>query len=141
MLIYVAIVPGEPLFNSRDKFASGTGRPSYTRPLDPEIIVEKSVLNEFDDLSPPDAWTFKRRQSAVALHEHTAAVEADPVSGPYMTKMLFERDTFVRNADYVGGKLQRGDSGFTFLKKTSCSITHLLRLEGRAGTNMKGVQT
>jgi hypothetical protein len=33
-----------------------------------------------------------------------------------MTKMLFERDTFVRNAAYVGGKLQRGDSGFIIFK-------------------------
>jgi peptide methionine sulfoxide reductase msrA/msrB len=38
--IYVDIVSGEPLFSSRDKFESGTGWPSYTRPLEPDNIVE-----------------------------------------------------------------------------------------------------
>ena len=38
--IYVDIVSGEPLFSSKDKFDSGTGWPSFTRPLIPENIVE-----------------------------------------------------------------------------------------------------
>lgn len=39
--IYVDIVSGEPLFSSLDKYDSGTGWPSFTRPLEPGNIVEK----------------------------------------------------------------------------------------------------
>jgi peptide methionine sulfoxide reductase msrA/msrB len=39
--IYVDIVSGEPLFSSRDKFESGTGWPSFTKPLDPGNIVTR----------------------------------------------------------------------------------------------------
>ena len=40
--IYVDVVSGEPLFSSRDKFDSGTGWPSFTRPLVKENLVEKT---------------------------------------------------------------------------------------------------
>ena len=39
--IYVDIVSGEPLFSSKDKFKSGTGWPSFTRPIDKKKIIEK----------------------------------------------------------------------------------------------------
>ncbi|MEO0453174.1 MAG: peptide-methionine (R)-S-oxide reductase MsrB [Verrucomicrobiota bacterium] len=38
--LYVCVVSGEPLFSSTDKFDSGTGWPSFTKPLDDEEVVE-----------------------------------------------------------------------------------------------------
>jgi peptide methionine sulfoxide reductase msrA/msrB len=45
--IYVDIVSNEPLFSSTDKFDSGTGWPSFTRPLEPENIVENEDRSFF----------------------------------------------------------------------------------------------
>ena len=39
--IYVDIVSGEPLFSSTDKYESGTGWPSFTKPIDSRYIVKK----------------------------------------------------------------------------------------------------
>ncbi len=51
--IYVDVVSGEPLFSSLDKFDSGTGWPSFTKPLVPENIVER-----------PD-WSFFMKRTEV----------------------------------------------------------------------------
>lgn len=39
--IYVDVVDGAPLFSSRDKYDSGTGWPSFTRPLDPNAVTTR----------------------------------------------------------------------------------------------------
>ena len=40
--IYVDVVSGEPLFSSLDKYDSGTGWPSFTKPLDAANVTERS---------------------------------------------------------------------------------------------------
>jgi methionine-R-sulfoxide reductase len=43
--IYIDVVSREPLFSSRDKYDSGTGWPSFTKPLDDESLVKKTDLS------------------------------------------------------------------------------------------------
>ncbi|THB72515.1 MAG: peptide-methionine (R)-S-oxide reductase [Desulfobacteraceae bacterium] len=45
--IYVDIVSGQPLFSSTDKFKSGTGWPSFTKPIHPDAVAEKTDTSFF----------------------------------------------------------------------------------------------
>jgi peptide methionine sulfoxide reductase msrA/msrB len=45
--IYVDVVSGEPLFSSTDKFDSGTGWPSFTKPLESDNVVNKEDKSLF----------------------------------------------------------------------------------------------
>lgn len=40
--IYVDVISKEPLFSSKDKFESGSGWPSFTKPINKDVVVEKS---------------------------------------------------------------------------------------------------
>jgi methionine-R-sulfoxide reductase len=55
--IYVDVVSGEPLFSSLDKYDSGTGWPSFTKPLEPENVQTKE-----------DASLFMRRTEVRSTH-------------------------------------------------------------------------
>jgi len=43
--IYVDVISGEPLFSSKDKFDSGTGWPSFTKPIKGDVVAEKSDIS------------------------------------------------------------------------------------------------
>ncbi len=47
--IYVDVVSGEPLFSSKDKYDSGSGWPSFTKPLVPDNIVTQKEKGLFDN--------------------------------------------------------------------------------------------
>jgi len=45
--IYVDVVSGQPLFSSNDKYDSGTGWPSFTRPIEPDAVITKKDRSLF----------------------------------------------------------------------------------------------
>lgn len=45
--IYYSAATGQPLFSSKDKFDSGTGWPSFTKPIDPQAVVLRTDNSYF----------------------------------------------------------------------------------------------
>lgn len=74
--IYVDVVSGEPLFSSKDKFKSGTGWPSFTRPLEKEMVVEEKE-------SGPMARTEVRSKKADSHLGHVFADGPEPTGRRY----------------------------------------------------------
>jgi peptide methionine sulfoxide reductase msrA/msrB len=75
--IYVDIVSGEPLFSSQDKFDSGTGWPSFTKPLDPRNIAERE-----------DRSLFMRRTEVRSRHAYSHLGHVFP-DGPAPTGLRY----------------------------------------------------
>ena len=74
--LYVDVVSGEPLFSSLDKFDSGTGWPSFTRPLEPGNIRKGQDLGGF----------FGVEQRSVHANSHLGHVFTD---GPPPTGLRY----------------------------------------------------
>ena len=75
--IYVDIVSGEPLFSSTDKFDSGTGWPSFIRPIHPDCVVENT-----------DYKLFVRRTEVRSCHADSHLGHVFP-DGPAPTGLRF----------------------------------------------------
>jgi methionine-R-sulfoxide reductase len=75
--IYVDVVSGEPLFSSLDKYDSGTGWPSFTRPLEPKNVTERS-----------DNRLFMRRTEVRSAHADSHLGHVFP-DGPQPTGLRY----------------------------------------------------
>ncbi len=69
--IYVDVITGEPLFTSLDKFDGGTGRPTFTKPISKDLLIEK--LDTSRDMQRTEVRA--KRSDA-----HLGHVFADPTS-------------------------------------------------------------
>jgi len=71
--IYVDVVSGQPLFSSIDKFDSGTGWPSFTRPIDAEAITTRTDRT---------LWSVRTEARSSGADSHLGHVFSDgPSSG------------------------------------------------------------
>ena len=104
--IYVDVVSGQPLFSSLDKYDSGTGWPSFTRPIEPDAVTTKtdrtlwmtrtearssgadSHLGHVFDDGPRDAGGLRYCMNSAALRFVPVAELSEQGYGAYLA--LFE---------------------------------------------------
>jgi len=67
--IYVDIITGEPLFSSVDKFDGGTGRPSFTKPISNDLLVEKE--DNSNGMQRIDVRADRQFRPGLASPDHT----------------------------------------------------------------------
>lgn len=112
--IYVDVVSGQPLFSSTDKYDSGTGWPSFTRPIEPAAVTEKvdgmlwmkrtevrssgadSHLGHVFDDGPGDAGGLRYCMNSAALRFIPVAQLEEQGYGDY--RSLFDTTTTQENA-------------------------------------------
>ncbi|GAA1665083.1 peptide-methionine (R)-S-oxide reductase MsrB [Microbacterium lacus] len=112
--IYVDVVSGQPLFSSTDKYDSGTGWPSFTRPIEPAAVTEKvdgmlwmkrtevrssgadSHLGHVFDDGPRDAGGLRYCMNSAALRFIPVAQLEEQGYGDY--RSLFDTTTTQENA-------------------------------------------
>lgn len=75
--VYVDIITGEPLFTSLDKFDGGTGRPTFTKPISKDLVLEKQ------DSSYDMQRTEVRAKRSDAHLGHLVADPASPTGQRY----------------------------------------------------------
>ena len=105
--IYVDIVSGEPLFSSLDKYDSGTGWPSFTRPLEPANIVEKEdrtfftvrteVRSKHGDLHLGHVFTDGPPPTGLRYCMNSAALR-------FIPKELLEKEGYGKYVNLFAGK-------------------------------------
>lgn len=108
--IYVDVVSGQPLFSSHDKFDSGTGWPSFTRPIDADAVRTKtdrtlwmtrtearstgadSHLGHVFDDGPREAGGLRYCMNSAALRFIPVAELDEQGYGAYRTLFTNEKD-------------------------------------------------
>ena len=87
--IYVDVVSGEPLFSSIDKYESGTGWPSFTKPLEPTNVKTKTDRSLFMDRTDVRSTGLRYCMNSASMRFIPVSKLAEEGYGQYLP--LFEK--------------------------------------------------